>query len=45
MSVTSGSSEVLVPRVTMLKNSANPGVHVNEILVYADGAAPSEGGQ
>ena len=32
-------------RVTMLKNSANPGVHMNEILVYADGAAPPEDGQ
>ncbi len=28
-------------RLTMLKNSANPGVHVNEFLVFADGAAPS----
>jgi hypothetical protein len=27
-------------RVVMLKNSANPGVHVNEVLVFADGAAP-----
>jgi hypothetical protein len=26
----------------MLKNSANPGVHVNEFLVFAAGAAPSD---
>lgn len=29
-------------RLTMLKNSANPGVHVNEFLVFADGAAPGD---
>jgi hexosaminidase len=29
-------------RLTMLKNSANPGVHVNELLVFADGAAPGD---
>ncbi|MEL6904810.1 MAG: family 20 glycosylhydrolase [Planctomycetota bacterium] len=27
-------------RILMLGNSANEGVHVNELLVYADGAAP-----
>ncbi|MAW62110.1 MAG: hypothetical protein CMJ94_14940 [Planctomycetes bacterium] len=31
-------------RLVMLKNSANPGVHVNELLVFADAAAPSESG-
>lgn len=31
-------------RVVMLKNSANPGVHINEILVFADGAAPRADG-